>query len=510
MGKGFVPRRAAFSCALLISASVALLSAAPASAAYQCEASAARGTVLGATTVEPITANKNASACKAAKGGGAAILPAPLSTSLLSAQTDLTGPAGTERSQTATATGGLADLKLSLTPNVLNQLPLESLVAQVPALTVPLVGTVDLKPAVRQLLTSATLDLLELQGATANARARCVNGRPELTGSSSVLGLKLLGQDTPVNGVVEQTLNVIGGNAINPGALNIDAIGLPAGVTLDPTVRGLLQTALGSLPAIPIPPGVVTVKITPGEQVQTATRLTRRALHVEIALLGQQLLDLVVGEATVGTAGLNCAAVSNVANAALQCTQRRLVLIDVFQRRGRVQLYGAADPKYRGKRIRIFFPFTGRRVALTRVRRDGTFRTTAKLPQRALIGTNRARYEARLGKNRSLPLKLTRRMIVTGVRVSGGRVRIRGYVKKPLATPVRPITVKQRVSCTRSITVGKIRPSRSGRFSVTLKAPKKAQAGTYRLSTFVKRRADRPRLYPTFTLPRYVDLARRT
>src|SRR4051794_36773389 len=180
MGKGFVPSRAASCCALLISASVALLlSASPASAAFQCEASAARGTVLGAATVEPITANKGQATCRPARGGGAGVLPAPLSTSVLAAQTDLKGPEA-ERLQEANATGGLVDLRLSLTPNVLNQLPLDSLLAQVPALTVPLVGTVDLKPAVRQLLTSATLDLLQVQGATAFAKADCVDGKPQL------------------------------------------------------------------------------------------------------------------------------------------------------------------------------------------------------------------------------------------------------------------------------------------------------------------------------------------
>src|SRR5688500_18814500 len=78
MGKGYVHPRAASVCALLTSAVAALLlSAAPARAAFQCEASAARGTVLGAATVEPITANKGQAACRSARGGGAAVLPAP-------------------------------------------------------------------------------------------------------------------------------------------------------------------------------------------------------------------------------------------------------------------------------------------------------------------------------------------------------------------------------------------------------------------------------------------------
>ena len=47
------------------------------------------------------------------------------------------------------------------------------------------------------------------------------------------------------------------------------------------------------------------------------------------------------------------------------------------------------------------------------MRRDGTFRATAPLPDARDKGTNRARYHATIGKQRSMQLKLQRRMIVT-------------------------------------------------------------------------------------------------
>lgn len=483
---------------------LALITPSESDAALRCEASALTGTVLG-QAVEPVTANKGEAACKTATGSGGLALPAPLSANVLGAATEL---AGTGTSAVGTATGGLADVRVTLAPNLLSQLPLQSLVQNVPAITVPLVGSVDLKPAVMDLLTSQSIDLLRLQGATAFARASCANGRAALTSASSTAGLKLLGADTPLNGVVEQGLTAVGGGAIDPSQLDIAKLGLPTGVTLDPATTGLIQTALDALPAIQIPAAVANVRITPGAETRSGGVLTRSAVRIEVGLLGRSLADLTIGQARVALGDDSCAVAAQapVADAALRCTSRRLVLIDVLERAGRVRLYGAADRKYVGRKIPIYFKATGRRVATAVVRKDGTFSTTAPLPRGRLRTSNRARYTAKIGFNESLPLKLHRRMIVSRVHVSGGRVRITGFIRRPLATPARPIKVKQRVSCSKSVTVGTVRPSRSGRFSIVLKAPRKQQAGTYRLSTWVRRNETNPKVYPTFTLPRYVDL----
>ena len=103
-------------------------------------------------------------------------------------------------------------------------------------------------------------------------------------------------------------------------------------------------------------------------------------------------------------------------------------------------------------------------------------------------------------------LKLRRRMVVRSVRVSGGKVRIRGVVTKPLAAPARTIEVRRRVSCKRWVLVKRIKPKRDGSWSTTVDAPPSQQAAAYRLATKVRKFRRNPKTYPTFTLPRYVDL----
>ena len=133
------------------------------------------------------------------------------------------------------------------------------------------------------------------------------------------------------------------------------------------------------------------------------------------------------------------------------------------------------------------------------------FRTTAPLPARALRRSNRARYQAVLGRERSLRLKLVRRMVLTAVRRSGGRVTISGRVVGPLANPVAPIVVRRRVSCSHTVVARRIRPSRDGRFRVTLAGAPRTLAATYRFETKVRRKTTNPKLFETFTLPRSVE-----
>jgi hypothetical protein len=101
-----------------------------------------------------------------------------------------------------------------------------------------------------------------------------------------------------------------------------------------------------------------------------------------------------------------------------------------------------------------------------------------------------------------------RRMQVTGLRARGRKVTIAGRVVKPLASPVRPIVVRRRVSCNRWRVVRRIRPGRDGRFRVTLDGPPRQLAATYRLTTRVRAsaRGDSRKTFETFTLPRFVDL----
>jgi hypothetical protein len=154
--------------------------------------------------------------------------------------------------------------------------------------------------------------------------------------------------------------------------------------------------------------------------------------------------------------------------------------------------------------VAIRLAATGRVVARPVVGPDGLFSATAPLPARAVRATNRARYTASIGSERSSSLKLTRRMVVQGTAVRDGAVTLRGRLTGPLPAQPRPIVVRERVSCLRWRAVARVTPRRDGRFSVTVPAPPDGAAAVYRLQTEVALHTTRTRLAPTFTLPNYV------
>ena len=69
------------------------------------------------------------------------------------------------------------------------------------------------------------------------------------------------------------------------------------------------------------------------------------------------------------------------------------------------------------------------------------------------------------------------------------------------------IVVKRRLSCGRYRVIKRFTPPANGRFKITVGGPGSQQAAVYRLQTRVRKFVSNPKLYPTFTLPRYVDLA---
>ncbi|HEX8207130.1 MAG TPA: hypothetical protein VF587_13800 [Solirubrobacteraceae bacterium] len=348
-------------CALLLT----LSAAAPAHADWTCEGSAVRGTVLGAQTIEPLTANKGAATCTAQRAGLAgatAGLPLPVSVSALGAET-------TAGENEVGAMGGIADLRVRALPELPIQVPLPDL-SQVPTVDLG-VATVDLEPIVAALLPDGRLpnaDIVRLQGLVAYANGRCVDGEASLTGTSQVAGLSVLGQELPLDQVVERTVSLLDSQSIDPSNANLADLDLPAGITFTPLVRDTLQQALDALPNIEIPAALATVKVTPAQQIREGDRLTQRALEVQVRVLGQALVDLVIGEATVGASGASCApaVAGGATSAALRCTTRRLVLADVIPGRRRVRLLGYADLRYVGRTVNLVFTGTGRRVARRR------------------------------------------------------------------------------------------------------------------------------------------------
>lgn len=544
--------------AVLAALTAAVAGAAPSSASaagLTCDASALRGSILGQPAIEPVTANRGAAACQNASAGGAQaaniLSGTPLSASVLGASTIVSAPGVANAKQGALATGGLGSLTVKALPTLPITLPTAIIPAGATSLTVPLSSitsavpglgaavallpglpanvTFDLKAAVDALLPDGRLpnvDLFSLGAATAYAGAGCQNGVGSQFGVAQTTGLKVLGQDLGTDAPVSQVLSLIDTQNIDLTKLDLSLVKLPAGLpnalnALLGPVLGTIQTAvlkplLSTLPPVSIPATVANVKLTPARQTTRADgTLVQQGPHLEIGIAGQPVVDAILGEATInGASSLNCvdavapppAPDATAASLALECTSRSLVLVDVLEQNGRVKLLGAADRKLVGRTVDLRLAATGKVVATAKVLPDGSFSATAPLPAKKIRGTNKARYQARVGSEKSLDLKLSRRMVVTSLTSAGGVVTIRGRVTLPLAKPLASITLSRRVSCKRNEVVKRFKPRRDGTFTVTAAAPEGASAAVYRLGTFVRRTTTSNSTSPTFSLPRGVNL----
>src|SRR4051794_15091157 len=371
----------------MTAAAAATAQAAP---VFRCEASSLRASVLGQAAIEPVTTGRTGD-CRTAQATPALQVPQLLDAQALIASTTFDAGKGTGQ-----ATGGVAQLAVVPTPDFVSQLPTKQFVDNLQNVTVPLPGIgpveVNIKDAVAALVPTPGTALLSANVLTAVANVSCQSGRPALAGSSQVAGVKLLGNEVGVNGVVEQSLAVMDSQSIELAKLDLSKVSIitPLDPLVQPTAKALLGPALAALPPIQIPASVLQFKLTPAEQIREGDALTQRALHAQISLLGRPVLDAVFGEAKVSAnAGTCAAAQGGVADQLLQCTDRKLVLVDVLRRGRRVKLLGAANRDYVGRRVAIRLRATGRVVAHATVRKDGSFQTYAPAPPAAMMATNR-------------------------------------------------------------------------------------------------------------------------
>ena len=482
--------------------------AAPALAdGWTCAASAARASVAGQAPAEPVTAGGDSAPCRA----GASELASPALPSGLSAGALTARTAADDRSPSQ-ASAAVHDVSLGVPPGLVPTAGLAQIAAVPPVdVPVPVLGpvSVDLRPALQALLRPLpSAELLKLGAATASATGRCIAGDPAITGSSSTSGAVLAGRAIDLDGPRSEAVQLLGAYVVDPSAIDPAKV-VQHGSALTPAaLRPLLQPVLDALPPISVPATVADVQLTPDERLQAGSRRTYRALHVHASVAGTEIVDAVLGEASAG--GDACAAGSganggpNVADLALQCGSQRIVLIDVLDTGRRVKLLGAAAGRYVGQAVEIRLAATGAVVARPIVRPDGTFRATAPLPPSGIRRTNAARYRASIGRERSLALKLTRRMIVTGTTSTARGTTMRGRVTGPLARGAR-ITVKRRLSCRRWKVVKRFAMPSDGRFRVTIPQARGAASSVFRLQTTVGAGDGSGRPKPTFTLPRYVS-----
>lgn len=519
---------------LAVAAAAAPGAAQAAEPKFTCEASAIRGSILG-QAVEPVVYGRGQE-CKTGQATPTAALPA-----LPGLKIDALVAAGTKTDDalkpSATAAGGLAGVRVQALPALPIPLPdASAAIAALPAIPIPafsVPGTVlvpgvpvpalsfpassiDLKALANAALPGGklpTADLLSLGVGSSLAGASCSAGKLSLAGSSTVGTLKVLGQEVSADGVA-RNLNLIDTANFDPKNVKLAdvqaqlapevqaALAVPAVTT---AVQAALDTALAQVQAISIPATVARVKVTAGSQTKTATELTQQAARVEVSIANVSLIDAVVGEAKVSAVGACPVA---AAPAELGCTERKLVLVDVFQQGNKgIKLKGAADKAFAGKTVSIRFGTSKKVVAKATVGENGGFSTFAKTPPKSIRNTNDARYTAVRGKEKSLSLKLTRRMRVSRVLDNGKQVTITGFVRMPLAAPAATINLRQRIQCGKQKVIATTKPNKDGRYTFKVKSP--GLPAVYRATTRVRNNKSNPKTFPTFTLPRGVDLLKR-
>ena len=352
---------------------------------------------------------------------------------------------------------------------------------------------------------------MRVQTAIAYANASCVDGKPQLSGTSQVAGLTVLGQELPVNQAVEQALTLDTG-AVDPSNADLSkvvVIQATPGITLSlAPVAAALKTALDALPTISLPPNIGQVKITPGAQVRTADTLTQQALRVQVSLLGQNVADLLVGEAKVGSAGVDCAAPSSPSTSS-SCSARSAGSSSPTSCAAASGCASSAWPTASSSAgaSRIRFTATGRRVASAVVTKSGSFRTTA-----AAAAPAPAQHQPRPLSGRARPGEVAAPQAhpahgrARGCAARAARSRSAAASRDRSASPRAGSASSRRVSCKRGIVLRRIMPRRDGTFRVTVSAPPKMQAAVYRLGTQVRKNTRNPKLFPTFTLPRAVEI----
>jgi hypothetical protein len=191
---------------------------------------------------------------------------------------------------------------------------------------------------------------------------------------------------------------------------------------------------------------------------------------------------------------------------AVGCVANRLILTDVFPRAGKVRLLGVAPPSAAGKRVAVFSTWNGKQVAKPTVQADLTFSAAVPLPPRRLRFTNKARYVAKLGSQRSLALKFARRMHATVVTAAGRHVTFTGTITPPLATPIQPVVIRASASCStigRGAIVATVKPSRHGAFTAHFDLGAGQSVVYLRAQTKVR---NSKRTFSTYTLIRGVKL----
>jgi hypothetical protein len=175
----------------------------------------------------------------------------------------------------------------------------------------------------------------------------------------------------------------------------------------------------------------------------------------------------------------------------LACSGRAIVLLDVHRAGRRVEVSGVALPLLRGRRASIRALVKGSRAASATIQADGSFRTTLPLPPRSRRAT--VRYQATVAGRRSASLRLVRRLAIVGRRTARAGTRITGQLSNTRGR--QRITIARQLTCTTFRRLRTVRTSRTGRFTITLPAPRAPELIAYYRATTQRSRGR------TYSLP---------
>ena len=505
----------------------ALAAAAPAVAqadGYTCSASALSGNVLG-HAVETVRAGSGGTCATDAQTLQA--LAAPLTGDAASAQTGMVGDRATAQTALSGVQAGALSALQSELPQIEVPAGLEALQVPLPAsgqlLGLPTSITVDATSAAQQMVSRRALPDVPMLAADlvrTAVGAACRAGQVVFDSLATVEGLSALGQSLPTDHAIDTAVPLAGAQTVDFSQLDVAAIALPGGLSLSdpvtgPILRSALESAVAGLPAVSVPAAVGRVVVEPARSVDGPAARQQFGPRVRVEALGRELIDMTLGDAVVSALGVVCGAAPAAAEApaalpevspatelALGCAHADVVLTDVVEKDGKVKLVGVAAPRFVGRTIDLVLTHGEQKVATAVVEPDGYFRARAPLPDRSIRFTNAARYRAMIDGERSLALKLHRRMRISRMRPEDGFITIMGRIYGAVADEV---TISRRESCTKDVEVTTVKPDRDGHWRVTLPIPAGLEAATYRATTKV-RRSGESKPFRTFTLPGHVAL----
>jgi hypothetical protein len=156
------------------------------------------------------------------------------------------------------------------------------------------------------------------------------------------------------------------------------------------------------------------------------------------------------------------------------CGRRKISLVRADVKGSKVQLSGFVTTALAGQKITLSVRYLKKggkaeKLGTVRAAPDGSFHGRVKKPKKRAFTL--ARYRARIGKAKSVELKLPQSLASSSLkRVGGNRLELRGRVDRKLLGKGNAVVVK-RILCGRYRIVGQAKPSKNGKYAVRFPAP---------------------------------------